>query len=95
VTPLAPYDGTDLVTAQARAGTARILLGLDVPIAALGQIQADWEIVNSALEYAPESVPDIVAAALQRLVTCAVGVSGVATAEPLPNPLRDEIRRAA
>lgn len=95
VTPLAPDNDTDLVTANAPAGTVRILLGLDVPLAALAEIEEGWSMVNHALAHDAEAVPGVVLAALDRLMDQAVGVSGVALAERLPNPLEKSLRRAA
>ena len=84
---VAADNDTDLVTVDAQHGTVRILIGLDVPVAAYPQIEADWSHVTAALANSPECVPEVVTSALQRLIDQAVAVSGVATAEPLPNPL--------
>ena len=77
------------------ADCARVLLALDVPQAALAQVQADWSLITDTQNIAPDLVPELVAAALSRLQHYAHRVAGVAVLERIANPLVDPARRVA
>ena len=86
--------GPDRITdAPPASGAVRILLGIDVPAAALPEIEADWALVAETQQTAPDLAPGVIAGALARLQRHALHVSGVAVAEALADPFARWVRK--
>lgn len=77
-----------------RTPCARVLLAIDVPLAILPEIKADWvrvtaskSRVKASKSAARDSTPAVVAIALGRLQRHAMDVAGAAVVEFQENPL--------
>ena len=93
-TPEVEVETPDLILGNSAPATVRILLGVDVPVAALAAIEADWALVAARQGDAPELARAVIVTALARLQQQVVNVSGVAVAERLPNRLARWVRAA-
>ena len=70
-----------------RTPCARVLLAIDVPLAILPDLRADWARVAASRNDAPSSTPAAVAEALDRVQRHVVDVAGAAVIEFQENPL--------
>jgi hypothetical protein len=88
-------ETSPLASAELPAGTVRVLVGIEVPAAALAEIEADWARVADAARDAAGLTLDLTRAGLGRLQQLASRVSGVAVVEPRANPFARWMKSAA
>ena len=93
-TPAAPAVKTSLVAIPVAADSVRILIGIDVPVWALSEIEADWALVAATQCAAPDLAPEVAGNALARLHQRALQVTGVAVVGQIPNPFARWVRKA-